>query len=225
MVLSRKQTAYRRNRKFGDVYGGRRWPKLNDRIFRRCHSIEAPDANADLPILMQDNPSRDFYFPISAVQAKRVLDSLPQNQTDGITHIWMRRLNHSKRDRVDTPLAEYICGSGVRLVVLYPWRRDGTLHLGRRPPTKRIARDYEKFGASISNRRGSWYAKFGDAGLKRFYIEHLLLHEIGHHVDWYLRHWGKANSKAMEEAADQYAIAWSGSVKQVVNHLTLNPDQ
>jgi uncharacterized FlgJ-related protein len=35
-----------------------------------------------------------------------------------------------------------------------------------------------------------------------------LAHEIGHHVDWYSRHWSKANRKQTEEVADQYAAQW-----------------
>jgi len=34
-----------------------------------------------------------------------------------------------------------------------------------------------------------------------------LFHEIGHHLDWYARHWSKANSSILEEAADQYAFS------------------
>ncbi len=43
--------------------------------------------------------------------------------------------------------------------------------------------------------------------LKNMYVEYLLFHEIGHHVDRYTRHWSKANQRQIEEVADQYAFA------------------
>ena len=27
---------------------------------------------------------------------------------------------------------------------------------------------------------------------ENFYIQHLLYHVVGHHVDWYFRHWSRA---------------------------------
>lgn len=55
--------------------------------------------------------------------------------------------------------------------------------------------------------------------LRRFYIEHLLYHEVGHHVDWYRRYWSRANLRQVEEAADQYAVQWSRTAKYVFNRL------
>lgn len=38
MRQSRKQTAWKKSRTFGDVKGGRRWHKLKDNIVKRKHS-------------------------------------------------------------------------------------------------------------------------------------------------------------------------------------------
>ncbi len=42
-MQTRKHTAWKKNRKFGDVMGGRQRPKLADNIFNRQHSLTAPD--------------------------------------------------------------------------------------------------------------------------------------------------------------------------------------
>lgn len=225
MPQSRKQTAYRKSRKFGDVYGGRSRPKITDGIFRRCHSLERPDPLDDLPILMQDNPSRDYYFPISAEEARTALEALPKRASKGITHIWLRRPSKRKIEASQAPLAEFVCGSGVRVVVLYPWKKDGRILLGRNKPKGGLARDYQKYQATFHKVRGWWYAQIGSDNLRRFYIEYLLFHEVGHHVDWFVRHWSKANVAKTEEAADQYAISWSRTTKHVLNRLDALSDE
>jgi hypothetical protein len=65
-LTNKKQTAWKKSRKFGDVYGGRSKPKITDRIFRRLHSISPPTLLDKLPIYIVDNPSRDFFFPLQA---------------------------------------------------------------------------------------------------------------------------------------------------------------
>ena len=72
MRQSRKQTAWKKSRTFGDVKGGRRWPKLKDNIVKRKHSLLKPSEFNELPIYMVENPSKDFYFPITIDDIKNV---------------------------------------------------------------------------------------------------------------------------------------------------------
>ena len=87
MTQSRKDTAYRKSRKFGDVYGGRVRARLPDGIFRRAHSLKRPGPHDDLPILIEDNPSRKFFFPLSGPEILQALEALPKNAQAGITHV------------------------------------------------------------------------------------------------------------------------------------------
>ena len=64
----RKETAWRKNRKLGDVYGGRTWPKIADRIFNKAHSLAPPGPDQETPILIEDNPSRDYFFPLTGAE-------------------------------------------------------------------------------------------------------------------------------------------------------------
>ena len=219
MHLSRKQTAYRKSRKFGDIYGGRLRRRLSDNIFRRLHSLKRPSPLDALPILIEENPSRNYFFPVSARESLEALRALPDGDADGITHVWMRRASHQDLASGRIPFAEFICGSGVRVVVLYPWSKDLTVRLGERTPDSRVTRYYERSSAKLLRKRGIWYAQFTIGALRRFYIERLLYHEVGHHVDWYRRHWSKANGRMAEEAAEQYAVRWAGVAAEVVAKL------
>ena len=86
-----KQTAWKKNREFGDKMGGRGRLKLDDNIFAREHSFHAPTELDEVPILMIDNTSRDYYFPVSPDEIKTALSNLPNS--DIVTHIWLRKHN------------------------------------------------------------------------------------------------------------------------------------
>lgn len=216
--MDRRTTAWKKSRKFGDVYGGRRFPKLSNKIFKRCHDLQRPAKSVELPILIQDNPSRDFFFPIDAHEACAALKALPEVDCSDVTHIWCRRMKEPEFSRDSQPMAEFICGSGVRVIVLYPWRKDMTLSW-KRKPSNRFLNEMRRFGFKIIQRRGRWLAQPTLAQLKLYCIQSLLYHEVGHHVDWYNRHWSKANSKQVEDYADQYAIQKTSTATHVVNRL------
>ena len=206
-MQSRKETSWKKSRKFGDVKGGRKRPKLADNIFSRAHSIIRPSEGEQLPIYINDNASRDFFFPIGQEEIARELSHLPKRDWSGITHIWFRRFKKSEYETKELPLAEFSCGSGVRLITLYPWPENMEWVHGEKKPSKRMQKVLSGYDAELSFRNDVWVSDWSKAKLKDFYIEHLLLHEIGHHVDWYLRHWSKANNRILEEAADQYAFS------------------
>jgi hypothetical protein len=203
----RSATPWRKSRTFGDIYGGRVRRRCVDNIFARAHSLRRPAADQPLPLLLEDNPSRDYYFPVAAEELAAALGRLPASHREGITHLWLRRRSDRRAD-ADAPLAEFICGRGVRVIVFYPWRTDGLLPLGRRKPQTRDVSHLLRHGGRLERRRGSWSVSFEPQALRRFYVEHLLCHEVGHHVDWYNRLWTRANTKEVEDFADQFAVAW-----------------
>ena len=119
----------------------------------------------------------------------------------------LRRFKKTEYEADELPLAEFSCGRGVRLITLYPWPRSLAWHHGDKKPPAAMYRVIDRYGAELAFRRGEWVSRWEDLGLRNFYIEHLLFHEIGHHVDWYSRDWSKANHRILEETADQYAFS------------------
>ena len=95
--------------------GGRMRPKLKDNIHKRLHSLQAPSQFEEIPILMADNPSRDYFFPASPEEIRNALQKFPDEKTGLITHIWLRKYN--PRDNVQGYVVK---GSGVYAIVLYP---------------------------------------------------------------------------------------------------------
>jgi len=56
--------------------------------------------------------------------------------------------------------------------------------------------------------------QWDDLAVKKYYLDYLLFHEIGHHVDYvYHSYWSKANIKQREDFANSYAIEWSNHGK------------
>lgn len=147
--MSGYPTPWKKSRKYGDVYGGRKFPKIADRVFNRAHSLERPSPHDVLPIIIEENPSRDFFFPLSAQQTVEALKALPKRDYEGITHLWLRRV--SKADYIDRacPLATFICGSGVRVITLYAWPKDMLLPYGPKRPSNRTINEAESYGAKI----------------------------------------------------------------------------
>lgn len=78
---------------------------------------------------------------------------------------------------------------------------------GVKKPSKRLRGVLDRYSAKLTLENSVWVSHWEDALLKNFYMEFLLFHEIGHHVDWYCRHWSKANRAVQEEAAEQYAFS------------------
>lgn len=222
--MNRKLTAWKKSKKFGDIYGGRTRLRLNDNIFRRCHSLKRPEANEKLPILIEDNPSKDFFFPLSVHEVEEALKALPKRDYVQITHIWLRRLKKTDYESEQRPMAEFICGSGVRVIILYPVSINKVVELGAKKPSARKLNELKKWCSDVSFLCGRWRANWELAELRKYFINNLLYHEVGHHINWYCRNWSKASSKQAEDYADQYAIQKTATATYVFNKLEKRDD-
>lgn len=217
--MSRNPTPWKKSRTFGDIYGGRERRKFADNIFARAHSLEQPGPNQGLPVLIEDNPSRDFFFPLSGDEVVEALKSLPKRDYEGITHIWLRRLKKTDFINHAQPLASFSCGSRVRLITLYPWPNSMTLSYGQKKPSNHIINEVSRFGGEIKRRGREWVSEWTLRSLRQFYLQGILFHEVGHHIDQYYRHFSDANTKETEEFADQYALAKTATATYVFNRL------
>ena len=131
-----------------------------------------------------------------------------------MTHLWLRRVKKSDFASGHHPLAEFVCGCGVRLIVLYPWPKDMLLPLGPQRPGAKLLRFYSRWCDDLVEDGGEWFLRWKLPALRSFYAEGLLFHEVGHHVDRYRRRWSRANRRRVEEFADQYAVEWSATARR-----------
>lgn len=198
-------TPWKKSRKYGDIYGGRQRRKYSDNVFARLHSIQKPSPADMLPIFRVDNPSKEFFHPLTEEEIRTVLQNLPAGDEGELTHIWLRRPRKKDYLRGEYPFGQFICGSGVRVIVLYAWPSDLTLRYGLNKPFGHGVADLRRFGVNLQRQGRGFISKWSSEAVRKFTL-HVLLHEIGHHIDWYERHWSKANRKQTEEFAEQYAF-------------------
>lgn len=136
----------------------------------------------------------------------------------------VRRIKTSDYEAGNLREAEFICGSGVRLIVLYPAPIDMVVKLGVKKPSRRRMKELGKWCADISIQNGVWCAKWSLSELRGYYINALLYNVVGYHIDRYYRNWSKANNRQSKEFADQYAMRKTATATYVLNKLNNEAD-
>jgi hypothetical protein len=214
-MLSKKHTAWKKNRKFGDVYGGRTFPKLADRIFNKLHNLSAPGKTDETPKFILENPSRDFYFPVTIEEIKSTLGKLPPEHTAHLTHIWLQKIKKIEYLNGDSFQGCFICGSNVYLIVLHPFPKDNKMRFGKTRPEDKNLRYYKKYSTDLRHDGFGWFLQWSEQAIKAYYLNDLLLHEIGHSVDsFYKRYWSVAAERKKENFAKNYVAIWSNNIRQ-----------
>lgn len=217
MGQNRKETAWKKNRNFSDIHGGRMRLKCADGIFNRKHNLLPPIEGQETPIFIIENTSRDFYFPVTIDEIKETLKKLPKEHTEYLTHIWLSKVKKSEYLKGEVPQGEFICGSKVYLIKLYAVPIDNKMLFGQTKPTNKQLSFYKPYCSNLICDKNGWYLQWTTESYKKYYLEKLLLHEIGHCVDYiYKRDWSKANHKQIEDFADNYAVIWSNNIKQTI---------
>lgn len=105
------------------------------------------------------------------------------------------------------------------MVILYPWPKNMIQNMGTKKSSKRKTKEYSKYCSAPVKNGDNLVFKCSINNLRKFYINHLLYHEVGHHVDWYFRHWSKANKRQLEEFADQYAMQKTATETSIFNKV------
>lgn len=216
IMQTRKHTAWKKNRKFGDIKGGRMRLKCKDGIFNRMHNLLKPSELDEKPLYIVENPSRDFYFPISVDDIKNTLNKLSKEDTDHLTHIWLRKIKKSEYLKDDAMQGCFIVGSGVYLIILYPFPKDNKMIFGKKKPTSKTINFYKKYTTELKqDQDGYWYLQWTAPLIKRYYLESLLLHEVGHSIDSFdSSFWSKASGKKKDDFANNYASFWSANIRE-----------
>ena len=211
MTVSRKETAWKKSRNFGDVKGGRTFPKIANRIFNRKHLLHKPSKNDELPIFIKDNPSKDFFFPVNETEILERLNQLPIEHRENITHIWLKRVDKEDYQNNDSFQGMFICGSGVNLIVLSAFPKDLKMIFGTKKPLKKEVNLYSNWCQDLrfDEKEKVWFLQWESEKVRDYYLNSLLLHEIGHFVESvYERFWSKSDERKRENFADNFARIW-----------------
>ena len=192
-------------------------PKLADNIFNRQHNLTAPKENDETPIFIKKNPSRDFYFPVSIEEIKIFLNKLPKEHTENLTHVWLRKMTKKEYEKEGNVQGCFICGGGVNLIVLYPFPIDMKMKFGKKKPVNKIIKWYSQYNPELVEENGNWYLFWTEDKIKQYYLEGLLLHEIGHKMDsYYQKYWSKKYKKKAEKFADNFAYYWGDKIRNEI---------
>jgi hypothetical protein len=214
-MQTRKQTAWKKNRKFGDKMGGRLQTKLSDNIFRRKHNLLPPTEDQEKPIFIVDNPSKDFYFPATIADINATLRKLPTEHISFITHVWLKKVKKKDYLARNVPQGAFIAGSKVYLIKLYAVPIDNKMRFGQTKPSNKQLAFYKPYCTSLQQDKYGWFLQWTSESLKHYFLEKLLLHEVGHCVSFmYQQNWSSANNKKLEDFADNYAAIWHNKLMQ-----------
>lgn len=219
-MRSRKETAWKKSRKFGDIKGGRENYKWLNSIFNRLHNLEPLTGDVDIPVFIIDNPSRDFFFPVTVEDIKDQLARLPDFQVRWLSYIWLRKQSQKDYESEDSFQGCYIWGRDVQLITLYSFPNDLRMNFGKKKPKQSTLNWYKAYCTRLFEEQGRWYLQWTKDEIKDYYLNGLLLHEIGHHVDTIYKY-RKASKAKAEKWAGGYAIYWANKLREQVKEYDI----
>jgi hypothetical protein len=141
-----------------------------------------------------------YIYPCSVQELKKVLTSIPLEHLKGIKRI---RLSAQKVTNAD---ASYNNGT----INIYAVPKDVKFVFAEKPP-EFIVKEYSRFGAKWEAMGDNWYCYWKAENFKKYILEHVLFHELGHHIDDYLSMRGRMGK---EKFAERYALDHEERLKQ-----------
>ena len=191
----------RRSRSIGKTQGGRvkdgRAVEKWSRVFSRGPWLQLSESGEQLH-LIQENPSRGFYHPCSAEEYVDVLSQLPDDLSRNLKAIVLRRT--SRRDAVLGIEAR----RRFRCILINSFPASRRVVWGAKPPTDRSIRHYEPWCRNWKTEDGQWVLEWSEDEVRRYYMYHLFLHELGH-INQPPFH----ALKRREDFAEGFALEWA----------------
>ena len=91
------------------------------------------------------------------------------------------------------------------------------MNFGRKKPSKKVIKFYGAWENNWIKKAEKWQLQWSKSSIKKYYLEHLILHEIGHLIDSKnKRFYSKSNDKQKEDFANNYAIIWNNKLKEEI---------
>jgi hypothetical protein len=189
----------RRSRKIGRTQGGRvkdgrpveKWSRVfSPTIWRRLS-----EGHAGI-LVLRENPSKGYVHPCAPEQVLEVIGRLPPGTTRFIKAVVLRRLPKSDEEACIEARRRCRCiilnsfPSDLRMV----WRKIG--------PSDR--KHYGRWCNNWITGGGKVILQWDLASLQRYYLFHLLLHEIGHFTQPFT-----TSTKMKEDIAESFALTWA----------------
>jgi hypothetical protein len=189
----------RRNKNIGKTQGGRvkdgeaseKW----SRIFSQ-NTWEQLSESDEFQII-RENPSRDYFHPCGKDDYFNLIERLPEDLTKYLKCIVLRRLpNLDKKWGVEARM-RYSC------VIINSFPKNMRMYWNRKPAKVSISH-YAPWCETWKQDGSNWYLEWTKDEIKRYYLYHLFLHELGHiNQPWF-------HSKVKrEDFAEDFALQWA----------------
>jgi hypothetical protein len=153
--------------------------------------------------LLHENPSGAFYHPCEASEYLEVLGRLPTELRKGVRAILLRR----------TPKLDERLGVEARMrfrcVILNAFPRSNQM-TWKSPPTQAARRHYSRWCSRWGEAGGVVTLQWSPEEIRRYYLFHLFLHEVGH-TNQPLFH----EARRREEFAENFALEWAGKMGEL----------
>lgn len=127
-------------------------------------------------IVVQD-PGEGYMHPVTADEVRQRLRQLPSHMVESLEVVQLSRMTRKKQT---VPCYGMQWGTSV---YLYPIERSLVEYFGR-PPLSAERREAEVWGGRWeSDRGGMWRLVWTREAIRDFYLNNILLHELGHLLD------------------------------------------
>ena len=120
-------------------------------------------------------------MPVDEISVLEALRTVPSHFTKGLDAVLLLG-GTRKQEKAFKRCFVYGRYSTDR-IFLHPFPRKHMVLTYRFEGRPSILNEYERAGAKISFERRCWHVQFDEESLKRFYLQDVLMHELGHHVD------------------------------------------
>ncbi len=152
--------------------------------------------------IIRENPSKNYFHPCSANQINSVLDQLPNEFISGIRAIILRRISKMDQQRLVDARKTFRC------IILNSFRKNLKMIWTYKPDQKMI-KHMEPWCNRWNEENGNWILQWNHSEIRRYYLYHVLLHEVGHFND------SVHNKKNKREGfAENFALEWAKKLRQ-----------
>jgi len=200
--------ATRRSKKLGQTQGGRvkggTPVEKRSRAFPQTIWRRLSEASSDDYAVLSENPSRDYYHPCSPDEVRAVLSRLPRRLTRDLRAVLLRRVPRLDRDRGVEARRRMQC------IVLNAFPVSNEIDWGSAPPPEHSRHHYAAWCDTWEHRNSRWIQVWNPKQVQRYYLYHLLLHELGH-----LNQPPFHSLRRRESFAEDFALTWARKLKQL----------
>lgn len=177
--------------------------EIDDKYFNEYYS--ALNSGQTDWVIKQSRLNPQFLMPVTPEEIRRKLNSLPTHFLKGLKGVIL--LGGTSK-QLKTAGGNLSCFGAYCYEVIFlfpiPTKQLTTCCVTLPPP--HIKKDYEKAGAVYFFKNQKWHRYFSKDALKTFYLNDVLVHELGHHVDAHTKNDSDAERYA-EWFAREYGYA------------------